>query len=268
MALKSLTLNEMVHVTQSMLHGESPARALLGGSALLEPLLPLLEAAHARVLAVAPRPEDPRRAALAAEAVALDQVHDAVVGSLSRLLTALAELADDGPRYLHLRDRLLPQGVAGATQLTFEGEAGYAARLRARLTDATRAELAAISAGSRDLLAVVTDWLDAGDRLGELTRQQQALSLEGPAATPATVHAARLEWIRAVNALRGLAPVAGLKDEELSVLFTSLEQLEAKADARAARRRAAQVGTEAAEADDGAALADAVDVGVTPLPES
>lgn len=168
MATKSLTLNERVHVTGVLLAPEGEPRRRLGSNALLVPLLPLLQAAHAAVRDVLPAPKDPRRQALAAAAAAVDAVRDALAGNVHQLLSALARLSDDGGRYLALRDALLPDGVAGATHITDEGEAGFAARLRAPLTEAQRKELATISVGPRTLLEVITEWMDAGERRGRV----------------------------------------------------------------------------------------------------
>lgn len=238
MALKHLSLNEMVHVTASLIHPKDPARAVLASSALLAPLLPLLEQAHQQAVAAMPLPEDPRRAALMAEAIALDTAHDTLAGNVYRLLTALAELGDEGARYLELRDRLLPDGLAGTTNLTHEGEAGLGARIRATLTAEIRAELAAIAAGSRPLLELVDQWLATAERLGVVTQQQRALESAAPGVSPSGINEARLGWIRAVNALKHLSPLAALDEESARTVFSGLDALELKADARAARRRA------------------------------
>jgi hypothetical protein len=67
-----------------------------------------------------------------------------------------------------------------------------------------------IPAGSKNLLQLVNDWLDAGDRLGQLGQEQQQLKAATPPPSPGTIHEARLAWMRALNALRNLAPLAQL----------------------------------------------------------
>jgi hypothetical protein len=243
-----ITLDEMAHVTGTMLSPESGAKKVLQGSAMLSGLLPTLEKAHLGVMNAIPKPDDPRLAALSKEALGVDLVHDSLVGSLYGLLGALSSLSDDGARYAALQGELFPDGVASTVQATYEGQAGYAKRFRGRMTQQLEAELSQIPVGSKNLLQLVNDWLDAGDRLGQLGQEQQKLKAASPAPSPGTIHEARLIWIRAMNALRNLAPLAELSEAQEQQIFSTLNQVEAKADQRSARRRASKL-EESIEAD-------------------
>jgi hypothetical protein len=254
MAANSLTLNEMVHVTGMMTRDD--ARAALGRAPLLAPLLPVLDAAHERVLSAMPR-SDSRLRDLSAAAAGVDAIHDALVSNLHGFLTALAGLSDEGTQYLALRDELLPDGVAGATQITYEAEAGYAERLRARLTPSLQERLTNIPVASRTLLDVVNDWLDAGDRLGRIEQERRQAEL---AAQPTTaVNNARIEWVRAINALRAVVPIAGLSDADRRTIFGLLQEIEAKAEQRSGRRRPRQLEQ---------SVADELDADQPPPPEA
>jgi hypothetical protein len=241
MAIKGLTLDEMAHVTATMLAPESVARATIAASPLLAALLALMDAAHSGVMKALPRPEDPRLKALVLETLAVDAVHDSLVGSLHSYLGALSELSEDGARFSKLQGELFPEGVSGTTQVTFEGQAGYAKRLRERLTADLQAQLSQIPAGSKTLMELVNDWLDAGDRLGQLGQEQQQLKAATPEPTRGSIQQARLKWIQALNALRSLAPLADLNEAQEERIFSTLNEVEAKADLRSARRRASKL---------------------------
>jgi hypothetical protein len=197
-----------------------------------------MDAAHLGVMEALPSPDDPRLQALVQEALAVDAVHDSLVGSLHRYLSALSELSEDGTRFSKLSAELFPEGVSGTTQVTYEGQAGYAKRLRARLTGDLKAQLSKIPAGSKTLLELVNVWLDAGDRLAQLSQEQQRLKAATPEPTPGSIQQVRLNWIQAMNALRNLAPLAKLSPAQDEQIFSTLNEVEAKADARSARRRA------------------------------
>ena len=83
--------------------------------------------------------------------------------------------------------------------------------------------------------------MDAGDRVGQIDQQRQRLAQasEGPSAT--TVSEARYQWIRVVNALRGVALVADLSEKDQAMIFGALDEIEIAADQRAARRRAGNI---------------------------
>jgi hypothetical protein len=236
-----ITLDELAQVTGTMLSPESGARKVLQASTMLGGLLPTLEAAHQGVMKALPKPADPRLVALSQEAMGVDLVHDALVSGLHSFLGALSSLSDEGARYAKLQGELFPEGVAGAAQATYEGQAGYAKRFRARLTPALEAELSEIPAGSKNLLQLVGDWLDAGDRLGQLGQEQRQLKAATAPPSASAVHEARLTWIRALNALRHLAPLAQLSEADAQQVFSTLNEVEAKADQRSARRRASKL---------------------------
>lgn len=246
MALRGFTVNEMVQVTGEMLDPGSAGRAALERAPLLAPLVPLLLGAHQGTMAALPRMDDPRAKALVAEATALDAVHDTLVRKIYDCLTSLAELAGSDSPYRALRDTLVPDGIAAATQITYVGEAGLARRVRARLTESVRQQLASIPVGARALLDIVNEWLDAGDRLGKLEAERNAVETEGLPSRGA-INEARLRWIQVVNALRALAPLAELSTGDHEAIFRALGDLEMKADARSAKRTGTNIEDAVAE---------------------
>jgi hypothetical protein len=241
MAPKLLTLDEMAHVSAVMLNPEGQVHAALQSSPVLSPFLPLLAAAHGQVLTALPKAPDPRLAKLVEEAMAVDAVHDSLVNSVYGMLTGLSGLSDDGSEYLELRSKLFPEGIAGAANITYEGQAGYAKRFRANLNGALESQLASISAGKKNLLEIVNEWLDAGDRLGQIGQQQQQIKADAAPAAPGAISEARFGWIRIINVLQSAASVAPLSEAQRQAIFATLNEVEAKADQRAARRRASKL---------------------------
>jgi hypothetical protein len=250
MAANTLTLNEMVHVTGAMTARPSEARAILERTPFLKPLLVALDAAHERVVSAMP-PSDNRVKELSVAAAGLDAVHDALASNLYGYLTNLSGLMNGGPQLLDLRDELLPDGVAGATQVTYEAEAGYAERLAARLTPELSARLAAVPVCSRTLLDLVNEWIEAGQHLGQLEQERREALTELAARPVGAVNQARLEWVRTINAVRGVASMAGLSQSEHRTVFGLLEELEHKGDQRVSRRRQKrQEGAKEGDADE------------------
>ncbi len=237
MALKRLTTDEMVQISGAWLAKGSPARRTIGGVAELAGLLPKLEAAHQALHATQPAAEDPRLAAIAAEAAEVDVAHDTAMRGLHGLLTALAILAGPGARadaLNKLRELLLPEGLS-ATQKTYRAEAGAAELLKSRLAGAPDAkkQLKAIPVDKHDALHVVEQWMASAKRLGEL--EDERAKLLGAAANGDSAHglAARNRWIRAVNALVANAQLAELDEATDQLLFGALRLAEKSAERRA-----------------------------------
>lgn len=70
----------------------------------------------------------------------------------SGVFSNLAFVTDNGPKYIDLRDRLMPEELGKIIQATYRGQAGWAVLLRARLDELTLgAAIAATSEVSPDL---------------------------------------------------------------------------------------------------------------------
>jgi hypothetical protein len=143
--------------------------------------------------------------ALIAQLFELDRRHDRKLRGTFQLLTGLAELADtpeEVAALLALRDALFPSGLS-AINLSYRDEAGHARLIAERLTDAQRAALAAIPAGSTHLLAHLTEMIDTARTLGEkaeeLRQAKDGLGKDEDAVTRGDLLAARRQWVRVVQ---------------------------------------------------------------------
>jgi hypothetical protein len=189
-------------------------------------LLPPITAAHSALFAIQVQPGDPKAKSLSDAEATLDATHDALTRGIYTTLTVLSQLAGSSEELLRLRDLLLPEGLMHA-QLTYRGEAGHAALVSSRLDDALRARLKSIVLHDKTLLELVDAWLAAAKELGSLEEQRARLS--APAETTAAqVSAARMAWVRVVNALVANAELAGLDNDGDRTLFAA----ERTADAR------------------------------------
>lgn len=237
MALKNLTVEEMVALSVSWVGADNPAHRLLKANTRLSGLLPELDRAHSAIYSVRPHAVDPRKAELAQQAIAIDVRHDQLARGIYGVLTEYANLAEEGAEYIQLRDQLFPNGLAPVVQVSFRGQAGHADLLRERLTADQRARLTAFVLPKTTLLEQVEQWLDAGRQLGELEEQRARLEqVQGPSFGQQTVDARNL-WIRVVNAFLSLASLSELDPKDELVLFGPLREAEARADARSQRRR-------------------------------
>jgi len=237
MALKNLTVEEMVALSVSWVGADNPAHGLLKANTRLSGLLPDLERAHGAIHGVTPQAVDPRKAELAQQAIALDMRHDQLARGVYGVLTEFANLVEEGAEYVQLRDQLFPNGLAAVVQTSFRGQSGYADLLRERLTADQRKRLKAFVLPKTTLLEKVEQWLEAGRELGELEEQRARLDqVEGPSFGQQTVEARNL-WIRVVNAFLALASLSELDPKDDLVLFGPLREAEARAGARSQRRR-------------------------------
>jgi hypothetical protein len=238
MALKNMSMEEMLMISQAWVSPENPAREAIGGVPRLAGVLPDLEGAHAAMYAVTPKAQDPRKAEIARTAVEVDALHDRFARGIHGYLTEAAALDDSGAELLALRDTLMPDGLAKVVQATYRGQAGYGRLLRERLTPALRAQLEALPLRRGNLLGPVESWLSAADRLGELEEERARLDTAQTPSTAQQVIDARNRWVRVVNAFESLAALADLDATTERLVFGPLRDAEAKADQRIARRKA------------------------------
>ncbi len=237
MALKNLTVEEMVALSVSWVGADKPAHQALKHNARLSGLLPDLERAHASIYAVTPQAVDPRKAELAQQAIALDVKHDQLARGIYGVLTEYAGLVEDGAPYLALRDQLYPNGIAPVIQVSFRGQAGYADLLRSRLSQELEQRLQEFVLPNTNLLEKVRQWLDTAQKLGDIEEQRARIEKsEGPSFGQQAVDA-RNQWIRVVNAFVGLASLSPLEPQQDLLVFGPLREAEARADARAQRRK-------------------------------
>lgn len=239
MALKNLSVEEMVKISEAWVAPDNPAHEALTNVERLKGLLPDIQSAHEAIFAVVPKPNDPRQAEIARLAAEEDAVHDALARGIYGYLTELSLLDDDAASLIALRDQLMPEGLSKAIHNTYRGQAGFAKLLGDRLTPDAQSKLRALPVGQGSLMDRVNVWLAAGDRLGALEEERGRLeAAQGPSFGARAV-AARNGWIRAVNALIAVAELAELDPNTDRVVFGPLRDAETKAEQRAARRVAA-----------------------------
>lgn len=242
MALKNLTVEEMVAISVGWVGVDKAAHLALKANARLSALLPDIERAHVNIYRVTPQAVDPRKAELAQQAVALDLKHDLLARGIYGVLTEYAHLVEDGAEYLKLRDYLYPNGIAPAIQVSFRGQAGYADLLKSRLNADIEQRLQNFVLPNTNLLEKVTQWLDTAQQLGNIEEQRAHLEkTEGPSFGQQVVDA-RNQWIRVVNAFISLASLSTLDPQHDLLLFGPLREAESRADARALRRKGGQTG--------------------------
>lgn len=240
MALKNLTVEEMVVLSVDWVGAENAAHQVLKQHARLGALLPDLERAHASIYSVTPQAVDPRKAELAQQAIELDARHDQLARGVYGVLTEFANLVNEGAEYISLRNELFPNGISSVIHGSFRTQAGYADLLRSRLTAEQEQRLQAFVLPKTTLLEKVTEWLDTGRKLGELEGQRARLeTADGPSFGQQTIEARNL-WIRVVNAFVSLAGLAVLDPKHDLVLFGPLREAEARADARVQKRKSAK----------------------------
>jgi hypothetical protein len=229
MSLKRLTTDEMNPLSAPLVTEGNPARVALERIPILSSLLPQLLSAHTGILSVRTVVEDPKVRELSEREAELDADHDERVRGIYNSLTALAQVSGTGAELIRLRDMLFPEGLEH-TRKTYRGQAGHAAAVAARLDADAQARLRAVSLHDKNLLDLVNGWLAAARQLGEL-EEQRARLVPAPS-SQADINAARLAWVRVMNALVANAELAGIDADTDRLLFSALRAAEKTADAR------------------------------------
>ena len=237
MALKRMTVEEMIPVSAPWVTAGNSAHRAIEKVPLLAALLPQLQAAHSAIFAVRARTEDPKVQRLSQQEAELDAKHDALVRGIYGSLTMLAQVSSTSDELLGLRDLLFPEGAAH-TQKTYRGEAGHAALVASRLDANLQARLQAVSLQEKSLLDLVNQWLGVAKQLGDLEEERARLS-QPSSSTAVEVNNARIGWVRVANALVANAELVGLDDDTDRLLFSALRAAEHTADSRGRKTPAA-----------------------------
>lgn len=232
MALIDLTSPEMVDISGAWLDASSTAGKAIGRSKSLAPLLTFVREAHEGLTSsqvVGENPHAARIKELAQKNVELDRDHDRLVRGAISLLEALALLAKTPKRratYESLSVALFPVGPSTA-QLSYSAEAGTAAMVDERLTEAHRKTLASVTTPEGSLSDVVGRWKKVARELGESDKERTRLiEVKTTGTTKADGIQARNAWIRAVDVFRRAIPMAKLSEEEQSDILASLSKAE------------------------------------------
>lgn len=169
---------------------------------------------------------------LRVEEAETDRLHDRKVRGVYEVLSGLADLSDDADeaaRFIDLRERLVPAGLA-AIQRSYVDEAGDAKLLPGRLDAGAKKLLHSLSLPTGKLADEVKCWTDAAAKLGADEATKAKLEAENATVSRSDQLAARNAWVRTVNLL-----VATLESEddadgpELTALLAPLRKKEAEA---------------------------------------
>lgn len=182
-------------------------RPVIASLPLAAPLLPLIDAAHAELIArqgLSAAILDKIRIIQDQQEI-VDARHDRKKRGAHMLLTGYAELADDPAKaaaFLALRDRLMPGGRL-EIQRSYLDEIGDAKRLSARLGIEDHALLASVRTPGGTLAQEVSAWLQAADELEKLHEQRMAFeqSIGQSQTRPADARDAKYNWIRVARLL-------------------------------------------------------------------
>jgi hypothetical protein len=212
MALIDLTSPEMVDISGAWLDTSSTAGKAIARSKGLVPLLLFVREAHEGLTTsqvVGENPHAGRIKELAQQNVELDRDHDRLVRGSISLLDSLALLAKTPKRraaYESLSVALFPAG-ASTTQLSYSAEAGTAAMVDERLTEAHRKTLESVTTPEGSLSDVVGRWKKVARALGESDKERtRLLETKAEGTTKADGIQARNAWIRAVDVFRRATP--------------------------------------------------------------
>jgi hypothetical protein len=260
MSLNALTPLEMLGISRSWI---DPARyrPVFITTPLLAPLLPVVEVAHADLVASNSPAESPADVALKEELAALrvdgveaDKSHDRFGGGALMILQGMercAETPEEAAEIAAVRTRLFPHG-ASIFKATWLAEAGATEVVEGELTDQElSARLDRIHLwNKRSLLSVVRAWVSAGHQLGVLeARKNEAQTRHNHAPVAPTAQRvsidARAAWIQTVTAVRtNAALVTGKGAEAIQPMLRALDAAEAVATERGVRQREAAVPSE------------------------
>ncbi|MEC7526243.1 MAG: hypothetical protein VYE22_40555 [Myxococcota bacterium] len=236
MALKRLSVQEMVKFSGDLLSETSPQRAALETHPEAAILVARLQAAHEGLVAAQP-PNDSEIAELTEEITQLDLRHDGLVRALEGRLTSeitLAEVADDG-RDTHdalrrARAVLFPDGLR-VVRRSYVEQAGEAELREARMDEPVESLLRGMPIhDGRELRDVYGELQEVATQLGALVKRRAELGEEGEKV--ARTHQARYEWIRVVNALSHVLQMLGVDEGPILGRIREAE--------RAAERRGAK----------------------------
>jgi hypothetical protein len=179
MSLRDLSTPTMVTIIAAWLDPERERKDIeaLKKAAFL---LPTLEEMKAELLATQVSPETTTPVEISAvqkEQVEVDGIHDRKSRGIYGALTAFADLVDDpdkAAKYLALRDKMYPQGLA-VVKWSYTDEAGEAELVASRLTPQDHALLKQLHYPGGKLHDAHEARIGAAHQLGDLERKKQTL---------------------------------------------------------------------------------------------
>lgn len=173
-----------------------------------------------------------------AAATAQDAIHDDDLRACYYGLFALefrARTPEDKKRFKDAREVIFDGGLAMVNR-AYSDEASEDILVLSRITGDIRRLLTDNMLGNESLAVLFDRWRAAAKQLGVLDAQRTEIEAEAKALSGTTYLALRKAWMDLVRAFRG--SVALLPAPTRRVLSARLDEAEARADARAAARRA------------------------------
>jgi hypothetical protein len=248
MALKGLTVTEMISVSRALVTEGTDEHKLLAHLRETQGILPRVAEAHDRLVKTQSLPQKTlvRLAAVIDEELRTDIRHDEIARGVDLVLLGYVLLCKDTELRQKLTDLHLlllgDQGIAAVIQATYRGEAGAADQLAERLTAEVKRTLKGMDTPAGTLLELVNEWIGCGRKLGALENERAHLE-DIPASGPTGLEVidARNAWIQAVAALTGNLKLADITDAQEQLILGELRRAERKA-----RRRAPAAGDPAA----------------------
>lgn len=236
MALKKLSVQEMVKFSGDLLSERSAERRALETHPEAAVLVSRLQAAHDGLVAAQP-PNDSEIAELTEEITQLDVRHDALVRAIEGRLTseiALAEAAegDSGTHDALRRARgvLFPDGLMLVRRSYIE-QAGEAELRAARIDEPVEALLKEMQIhDGRELHDVYGQLQEVATQIGALVKRRAELGEEGEKV--ARTHQARLDWIRVINALAQVLEMLGVDEGPVLGRIREAERVAERRDAK------------------------------------
>ncbi|MCB9551216.1 MAG: hypothetical protein R3F65_11940 [bacterium] len=174
------------------------------------------------------------RAAVAAQ----DAIHDDDLRAGYYALLALehrARTPEDKKRFKDARDRIFHGGLAMVNR-AYADEASESLLVLSRIDGDVRRLLAANMLGDESLGVLFDRWREEARRLGELDAMRTEIEAQAKLVGGSSYLGLRKAWMELVRAFR--SAVALLPAEPRHALSARLDEAEARADARAAARRA------------------------------
>ena len=188
---------------------------------------------------------------LTAELDLTDGLHDRSARGLGKLIAGLIEVSTDPQQIAQLiqaRDTLFPEGMQ-FVQWSYSDEHGAVVEMESRLSPEVRSFLARTRVGETTLLAIYDQWVAAGMRLGELTKERAriraTMSRTGTVAASIDTVEARNAWVRATQVFLSILAMLPLEDDTRRALLAPLERdVALSLQSRARRGGAGEAGDE------------------------
>ncbi len=237
MALKHLSVAEMITISDTWVTQESLERNILASAPETEALLRHVDRSHRDLLKTQTH-SDTALIALGKKATKLDSRHDDLTRGVHGFLNACCYFTEDEAlrnRMLEARDTLFPAGLA-IVKAGYREEAGSTMLMEERITPQLRELLTDLKIPSGTLLDAVEALISTGRTLGEMEDKRAEMQANNSLPKQADILAARNRWIRMTHALVAALELAEIDQTKKDTLLAPLEKATNVADRRYQRR--------------------------------